>query len=478
MATILNGFLRKTLLLLAPAVCLILPSCGNERLSEEQAETPLRFILDVGIDGYHDPGTRSDVHEWKNGDRIYFVLKGDDREVSVRAVFNAELSEWTVSNDGMFPSGNYTGIGVFIDGETQEWDDGLTLGPGVAVYRDGNVGCEKTNTYVKMTALLRPMLGRLRFSNPAPRAFAVSGIEHCYKMKFADLGFETSETPVDCNIGEDGYSRYVYGSMPATSRAIYVAYDNQLYTATFGERILDSGKSGYIELPSESSHSGWDFIILSIPELGPLDAYDVGVSSMTLSSSIVNNGNGTVSECGFCYSRSPSPTVNDAKVSYGHPSGDTFYKTVTGLDEDTPYYVRAYAINESGVAYSAEKIVSTLAIGLPVLSATTVKVDDGASEAVFSAQLVSESNGKVTECGFCLSTNAMPDITETKLQCEVTPSFSCEVNSLKIGTRYYVRAYAINEKGVAYGEQTSFIGGGGKPSDEDLPRPNMIKKKK
>lgn len=478
MVMIPNGYLKKVKLLTAVFLSSILfPACGNDHMAIEPVNEPLRLILNVGIDGYNGENTRSEVHEWKNGDRIYFLFKGEEREISARAVYDGEFGEWKISNDGMFPSGVYTGKGVFIDGETQEWNDGLTLGSGVAVYCDNNVTCEKTNTYVKVTALLSPMLGRLRFSSPEQRSFAVSGILLTYKMRFGDLEFETSETPVECKIGDDGYSRYVYGLMPPTSRSLSVAYDNQLYTAVFGERILDPGKSGYIELPTESSHSGWEFIFLSTPELGSVEAFDIGVSSVTVSSSVLNNGNGTVSECGFCYSRSPAPTVKDAKVIYGKPSGGLFSKTITGLEENTPYYIRAYAINESGVAYSAEKIVSTLVIGLPVLSATTVKIEDGSNSADFSAQIVSESNGHVSECGFCYSINVMPDIHDTKIQCDLTPTFGCVVNSLKIGTRYYVRAYAINEKGVAYGEQRSFIGGGGKPSDEDLPRPNMINKK-
>lgn len=478
MATTLNGSLRKRSLLLAVTVaCLLLSSCANDNNLIDSTEKSTRFIFDVGINGYTGADTRSEIHEWKTGDCIYFDLKGEEGNVAVRAVYDGELSEWKMTNDGMFPSGCYSGRGIFIDGEAQEQSDGLTLGSDVAVYFDDNVSCEKTNTYVKVTSLLRPMLGRLRFSCPDSHEFDVSGIVHCYKMRFADLGFETSETPVDCSIGADGFSNYVYGSMPTTSRAISVAYDNLLFTATFGERILDAGKSGYIELPSESSHSGWELIMLSTPELGPLETFDIGVSSVTVSSSIVNNGNGTVSECGFCYSQSPSPTINDAKVVYGRPSGGSFSKTITNLEENTLYHVRAYAVNESGVAYSAEKTVSTLAIGLPVLSATNVAVEDGSADATFSAQIVSESNGKVTECGFCYSTKAQPDITDIKVQCDVSPTFSYVVNSLSVGTRYYVRAYAVNEKGVAYGQQSSFIGGGGKPSDEDLPRPNMIQKK-
>lgn len=478
MVTITNGFLNKaTLLAIAAAGLVGASSCHSEFQDSGASEASVRLILDASIDTYRGSDTRSETHEWSDGDRIYFHLQGENRSVTATAVFDGDAGDWKIETEGSFPAGQYSGRGVYIDGATENSGDGLTLTSDVAVYIDSDVKCEKTATYVMVTARLSPMLGRLRFSSPETKTFVVSGIEHVSKMRFSDLEFEISAAPQERSISDDGFSSYIYGSMPATSRAISVAYEHQLYTATFSERILDAGQSGYVDLPTETSHSGWDLIKQNIPTLAPLEAFDIGVHAMTLSSSVLDSGNGTVSECGFVYSLSPAPTINDAKAIYGRPTGGSFTKTLTGLEENTAYHIRAYAINESGVAYSEEKIVSTVAIGLPEVSSTSVSIKEGQDNASFSAQIVSESNGKVTECGFCYATHQKPSITDNKVQCDVSPTFGCTVNSLVVGTRYYVRAYARNEKGVAYGEQTSFIGGGGKPSDDDLPRPNLIIKK-
>lgn len=482
MAMTTNGFLKSTFRLAAMLIPLTLFStCGSENIEEVTRQTvsdECRFVFDLSMENFQGDDTRAEVHNWENGDRIFLRLFDDESNaVSARAVYNGEDSEWKLSYDGQFPAGKYSGNAVFIDGATQEWSDGLTFDSHTAIYRDENVSCEKSASVIKVTALLRPMVGRLRFHSSALTRFSVSGIIQNYKMSFPSLDFLSTETPVECSIEEDGYSRYIYGSQPDASRYINVGYDNQLYSVSMRQRILDPGVSGYLELPAIDSHDGWSMTILSIPELGMLDAYDIGVSNITLASSIVSNGNGTVSECGFCYSKSDNPTVNDAKISCGKPSGGSFTKTITGLDENTSYHVRAYAINESGVAYSEEKTVNTLAIEPAILSATTIKVEDGSTSAVFEAQIMSDGHGEISECGFCYSTTSMPDINDNKVQCNVSPSFGATVNSLTIGTRYYVRAYAINQKGVAYSDQVSFIGGGGKPKDDDLTRPNMIKRK-
>lgn len=482
MAMTTNGFHKaacRLAIILIPWI--LLSSCDSENMSDVPVQTAseeCRFILDVSLKNFQGEETRAEVHNWGNGDRIFFRLSDSESSVvTVRAVYDGEESEWKLSYEGQFPIGEYSGTAVFIDGDTQEWSDGITFDSSTAIYRDVNVSCVKSASVIKVTALLRPMVGRLRFHGPESAQFAVSGIIHNYKMSFPNLDFLTTETPVECDIEEDGFSKYIYGSQPDVSRFVNVAYDNQLYSVSLRQRILDPGVSGYLELPTINSHSGWEVTILSIPELGSLNAYDIGVSYVTLSSSIVSSGNGTVTECGFCYSRSDNPTVNDAKINCGKPSGGSFAKTITGLEENTSYHVRAYAINESGVAYSEEKIVNTLAIEPAVLSATTIKVEDGSTSAEFAAQIMSDGHGEISECGFCYSTTSMPDITDNKVQCNVSPSFGATVNSLTIGSRYYVRAYAVNQKGVAYGEQVSFIGGGGKPKDDDLSRPNMIKSK-
>lgn len=67
--------------------------------------------------------------------------------------------------------------------------------------------------------------------------------------------------------------------------------------------------------------------------------------------SICADGGGTISQRGICWSTSPNPTIADAHTTDGSGSGP-FSSTVTGLPAGTTYYVRAYATNIAGTAYS------------------------------------------------------------------------------------------------------------------------------
>ena len=69
---------------------------------------------------------------------------------------------------------------------------------------------------------------------------------------------------------------------------------------------------------------------------------------------ITQSGNATLSARGFCWSTSPNPTLNDPHTSES-PSIGIFRDTINNLQSDVTYYYRAYAVNEVGVAYGADK---------------------------------------------------------------------------------------------------------------------------
>lgn len=74
--------------------------------------------------------------------------------------------------------------------------------------------------------------------------------------------------------------------------------------------------------------------------------------------SAVSGGNVTrgasVTERGIVYSTMPNPTISDKRVSGGGDGIGLFTCDLRGLQPNTTYYVRAYAVNESGIAYGEE----------------------------------------------------------------------------------------------------------------------------
>ena len=68
---------------------------------------------------------------------------------------------------------------------------------------------------------------------------------------------------------------------------------------------------------------------------------------------VMTQGNSSVTSRGVCWSTSTNPTLSDPHTTDGTGTG-TFVSNITGLTEDTRYFVRAYATNNEGTAYGNE----------------------------------------------------------------------------------------------------------------------------
>ncbi|MBR0038351.1 MAG: carboxypeptidase regulatory-like domain-containing protein [Bacteroidales bacterium] len=195
---------------------------------------------------------------------------------------------------------------------------------------------------------------------------------------------------------------------------------------------------------------------IKLPQSAKVAVSSIGTGSATFRSSIVSDGDGTIVDCGFVYSKSPEPIVNNAtRISCGGVQTGYFSKTVTGLSDNTTYYVRAYVINEAGISYGEETDFATLEIVPP--SVTNVSVGRVTYKSVsLSASVISAGNGSVSDAGFVYSTSSNPVMSNHKVSCGKTSDLSVKISTLLPETTYYVRAYATNEKGTTLGEQVTF----------------------
>ncbi|MBQ8223497.1 MAG: hypothetical protein IJZ87_09205 [Bacteroidales bacterium] len=84
-----------------------------------------------------------------------------------------------------------------------------------------------------------------------------------------------------------------------------------------------------------------------------------------------------------------------------------------------------------------------------------------AESAVCSGEIWDNGNAEITAKGFCWSTNQNPTLndnvtTELSRYEPATDFFTATIRNLKDSTTYYVRAFATNEVGTAYGSEQTF----------------------
>lgn len=182
------------------------------------------------------------------------------------------------------------------------------------------------------------------------------------------------------------------------------------------------------------------------------------ITSTTASSggNISADGGAAITSRGVCWSTSQNPTTSDSKTSDGSGTGN-FNSSITGLSPNTTYYIRAYAINSVGTSYGTQSSFTTSA-NLPTITTATLTNITSIS-ATGGGNVVSDGGSAVTARGVCWSTSQTPTVADFKtINGSGLGSFTSSITGLQAGVNYYVRAYATNSAGTAYGIAMSVNG--------------------
>jgi len=215
--------------------------------------------------------------------------------------------------------------------------------------------------------------------------------------------------------------------------------DADLRLRAYSTNAAGTGYSDYVTIKTMSG----------IPVIRTGDVSNIHSKTVDASGRLITNGGEKLSAYGIYYSEDPEPGPGDM-VSYAVGSY-SFTVELDALQPFTKYYFRAFARNRFATRYGeisefettgppsvktgepGRIMVSSIRIGIEVL-------DDGGHE--------------VTDAGVCYSMLKNPTIdTNVTSFGKGTGKFESRVDNLDPGTRYHLRAYAVNSEGVSYGEE-------------------------
>ena len=190
----------------------------------------------------------------------------------------------------------------------------------------------------------------------------------------------------------------------------------------------------------------------------------VSLSTNTLSSigstyaisggKITDDGGSPVTARGVCWSTTQNPTTKDFLTSDGSGIGN-FTSIMNGLRSGTAYFVKAYAINLHGTSYGNILTFKTID-GIPELNTTNVTLLTDTS-AISGGTITHDGGTPITACGVCWSTTRNPTINDNiTIDSLRIGNYSSNLTGLKVGIMYFVRAYATNSVGTAYGKEVKY----------------------
>lgn len=143
----------------------------------------------------------------------------------------------------------------------------------------------------------------------------------------------------------------------------------------------------------------------------------------------------------------PSPVIGNTSTNVS--------ASISGLIGGTTYHFRIKALNELGTTFGEDLTFTTNPV-VPTLTTTAV-TDKTYTSAVSGGNVSTDGGSIVTSRGICWSTIPNPTINEEHTTDGTgTGSFTSNMKCLSFATTYYVRAYATNSVGTAYGAEQSF----------------------
>ena len=191
--------------------------------------------------------------------------------------------------------------------------------------------------------------------------------------------------------------------------------------------------------------------------LNTLECTDVKGTTAVFNAELLCEGNPKYTERGFVYSTTQQPTVDNTIAKLTVPVDEKLQYSAQAVDlaANTTYYVRAYAVSVLGTFYSTNQVSFVVQTSAPTVVTDSIKdlnIENGT--AIFNGKVTYVGDPAYTERGFVYGMVPNPTIDDTKKVVSGTGegAFSANITGLEEGNTYYVRAYAQNVKGVAYGK--------------------------
>jgi hypothetical protein len=265
-------------------------------------------------------------------------------------------------------------------------------------------------------------------------------------MKLASYGqttmniFQTNGTTLYIPLGSIDSSVFIT-TPPPTSMKIYQSNGNVL-TIT----VSDIDSITYT-IPNPSQ-----LAILSTNSIS-----NVSSVSAVCGGNITSDGGSAIIQRGVCWSLAPNPTIANNHTINGIGIGQ-FFSTITPLQSNTTYYVRAYAINSTGTSYGNEISFNTsVGTGLLATVATTAPVSTTYQTVLSGGDIIADGGTVVTARGVCWAIGTTPTINHGFTNDgQGIGTFTSAPYGLLPNTTYFIRAYATNSAGTAYGSAYSF----------------------
>lgn len=254
-------------MLMAVVMVLALGSCSSDDLSEvenQNGKQTVKMEFVGKVIGFDQQGstkakiqTRATSSSWNDGDKIYITFYNGSTIVPGEATYSS-TSGWSVSYDGNLATGsNLKCEARYFVNATFSSSSLVSLNANSEIYEDLNATYAYSNGSLTVTATLSPKTGRIRFTGKSGEKIYTTGISVYTTFSPAINTFSTLNAMITSTVASNGSTPYIYGSFTDNDRNLGLVGSDYAFTRTCTSSMLNVGESGYMAIPSESSHNNW-----------------------------------------------------------------------------------------------------------------------------------------------------------------------------------------------------------------------------
>jgi uncharacterized protein (TIGR02145 family) len=198
-----------------------------------------------------------------------------------------------------------------------------------------------------------------------------------------------------------------------------------------------------------------------VPVVSTLPAENVDTVSAILKAKIDTDGGAGITEKGFHWS-DDNNNIEKNTIIVEEIEDSIFMAELEGLIENTIYFFRAFATNNTGIStgdiinFTTDSVITENPIDDSISLTTLKPVALSPTSLSTGGKILSPGGLTVISRGICWDTVPEPTIEDNKLEnAGDIDSFLINITDLQ-AANYYIRAFAKNSKGVYYGDEIFF----------------------
>lgn len=187
---------------------------------------------------------------------------------------------------------------------------------------------------------------------------------------------------------------------------------------------------------------------LTVPSVTADSVRNITTAGATFYGNVPSNGGEALADRGVLFGASATPTENKTTATSYLTSG-RFTVDLKQLSPNTTYFIRGYATNSKGTAYS--KDIQFTTTGVPQAELFTDTIFASGATTLFAAGKVVDTKGiAMREVGICLSKNSNPTTADTKIAATSSNDqhLFLRFSNLEPATTYHIRSYGTNTYGT------------------------------